>query len=122
MARAAGTRMCFTTFDADCFTNNTWYEHQLYVVFIITKHTSETPRYLVWSGHNEQAWTVLRRLHHDPDDPEDRAAHAEFTQIVLQVEHDKENGGGFIQILKRPSLRKRALLVIFATYVTRFSL
>ena len=40
---------------------------------------------------------------------------------MLQVEHDKEAGGGFIQILKQPSLRKRALLAIFATYVARLT-
>ena len=74
---------------------------------------SETPRYLVWTGKKEEAWAVLRRLHHNTEDPEDRQAHAEFTQIVLQVEHDREMKVGWIQIFKIPSLRKRALLCMF---------
>lgn len=76
-------------------------------------HLLETPRYLIWSGKKEQAWDVLRRLHQKSDDPEDRMAHAEYTQIVLQVEHDKETKVGWIQIFKIPSLRRRALLGMF---------
>lgn len=74
---------------------------------------TETPRYLVWAGKKEQAWRILHRLHHDPHDGEDRAAHAEYTQIVLQVEHDKEAKAGFIQIFRRPTWRRRAFSVLF---------
>ena len=73
----------------------------------------ETPRYLVWAGKKEQAWKVLHRLHHSTSDAEDRVAHAEYTQIVLQVEHDKETGAGFVQMFRKPSWRRRALSVIF---------
>ncbi|KAJ9603013.1 hypothetical protein H2200_012308 [Cladophialophora chaetospira] len=78
----------------------------------------ETPRYLIWTEKKEKAWDVLRRLHHNPDDPEDRQAHAEFTQIVLQVEHDREMKVGWIQIFKVPSLRRRALLCMFLIFAT----
>ena len=79
--------------------------------------SKETPRYLVWAGKKEQAWKVLHRLHQNPHDAEDRVAHAEYTQIILQVEHDKEVGAGFVQMFRTPSLRRRAFSVIFLLWV-----
>ncbi len=73
----------------------------------------ETPRYLIWAGQKEQAWKVLHRLHQNKHDTEDLAAHAEYTQILLQVEHDKDLKAGFIQIFRRPTWRRRAFSVIF---------
>jgi hypothetical protein len=52
-------------------------------------------------------------LHHDPSEPSEDAARAEFTQIVRQVESDKEENAGFIQMFKKPTWRRRSLLVIF---------
>ena len=80
---------------------------------MVLTQMKETPRYLVWAGKKEQAWKVLHRLHHNPRDAEDRAAHAEYTQIVLQVEHDKDLKAGFIQMFRRPTWRRRAFSVIF---------
>jgi plasmid replication initiation protein len=52
-------------------------------------------------------------LHHDPNDAEDTMALAEFVQISQQVEHDKEMRATYWDILKKPSWRKRAILVLF---------
>ncbi|KEF53346.1 uncharacterized protein A1O9_10321 [Exophiala aquamarina CBS 119918] len=79
----------------------------------------ETPRYLIWSGKKEQAYDVLRRLHLKPGDTEDRMAHAEYTQIVLQVEHDEEMKVGWVQIFRKGSLRRRAVLGMFLLYVLK---
>ncbi|CAK7215420.1 hypothetical protein SCUCBS95973_002466 [Sporothrix curviconia] len=49
----------------------------------------ESPRWLVLKDRKEDAWTVVRRLHHDPEDAEERNAQAEFTQICRQVAFDK---------------------------------
>ncbi len=73
---------------------------------------------MVWSGQKEQALDVLRRLHHTADDPEDRLAHAEHAQIVLQVEFEQELKASWIQIFKKPSLRRRAILSMFLLYVS----
>jgi hypothetical protein len=74
---------------------------------------SESPRYLCLKNRSSEAWEVLRRIHHDPDDSADSAAHAEFVQITRQVDFDKEQKAGYIEMFKKPSWRKRALLTIF---------
>ncbi|EON63147.1 hypothetical protein W97_02374 [Coniosporium apollinis CBS 100218] len=79
----------------------------------------ETPRYLIWAGKKEQAWKVLHRLHRNPRDAEDRVAHAEYTQIVLQVEHDKDLGAGFIQMFRLPTWRRRAFSAIFLLFASQ---
>ena len=56
---------------------------------------------------------MLRKLHRNPDDPNDSMALAEFFQISQQVNHDKELRATYYDIFKRPSWRKRALLVMF---------
>lgn len=75
--------------------------------------SSESPRYLIWKGHEEAASAVLRKLHRDLDDPNDSMAVAEFVQISQQVEHDKEMRATYYDIFKRRSWRKRAILVMF---------
>ncbi|KAF2102097.1 general substrate transporter [Rhizodiscina lignyota] len=79
----------------------------------------ESPRYLVWAERKEEAWTVLRRLHHDASDPEELSAHAEFQQIVLQVDYDKQQNTGYIQMFRKPTWRGRSLLVIFLLFATQ---
>ncbi|KIW79482.1 hypothetical protein Z517_06094 [Fonsecaea pedrosoi CBS 271.37] len=81
----------------------------------------ESPRYLCWVGRNEEALTILKRLHADPRDPEDSSAKAEYIQIARQVEHDKEMNTGYIGMLKKPSWRRRSFLafgVMFASQAT----
>lgn len=73
----------------------------------------ESPRYLCWIGKNDEALQVIQRLHRDPEDPSNGAAHAEFLQIHAQVEKDKEEKSGYIRMFTKPSWRKRSLLVLF---------
>ena len=68
-------------------------------------------------GHNAEAWTIIKRLHQSATDPDDSFAHAELTQIVRQVEFDKENKVGYIDMFKKPSWRRRSILAMFIQYI-----
>jgi GNAT superfamily N-acetyltransferase len=77
----------------------------------------ESPRWLIWNDRLDEAWVVIQRVHHDPSNPTDTAAHAEFIQIKAQVEHDKQFKATYLQMFTHPSWRRRtilAILVIFA--------
>jgi MFS family permease len=76
----------------------------------------ESPRFLIWKGQREQAWTILKRLHHDPRIASEADAEAEFTQIVRQVEADKEDEPTFYKMFTKPTWRRRAILVIFLLF------
>lgn len=81
----------------------------------------ESPRWLIWNGQKDEAWPIIQRLHLDPNDSQDLAAHAEFTQIDKQVEFDKQFKNGYYEMFTIPSFRKRtllAILVIFAVQST----
>lgn len=76
----------------------------------------ESPRWLIWNDHLDQAWAVLQKVHHDPEDPHDLAAHAEYIQIQKQVAHDKETPATYIHMWTVPSWRKRTLLAILIMF------
>ncbi|KAJ9609817.1 hypothetical protein H2200_006146 [Cladophialophora chaetospira] len=79
----------------------------------------ESPRYLCLKNKPTEAWEVLRKIHHDPEDPSDSAAHAEFVQITRQVDFDKEQKAGYIEMFRNPSWRKRSLLTIFIQFAAQ---
>ena len=76
---------------------------------------TESPRYLVWVGQDAKAREILQRIHRDPKDPTNSFADAEFIQIVRQIEYDRAQKAGYIQMFKKPSWRKRSMLVMFLT-------
>ncbi|KAK7887649.1 hypothetical protein LTR67_009550 [Exophiala xenobiotica] len=79
----------------------------------------ESPRYLTLVGKTTEAWEVLKKIHHDPTDPNDSSARAEYTQIVRQVEFDKSMKSGYIEMFRKPSWRKRTLLAIFIQFASQ---
>ncbi|KAF2741686.1 arabinose-proton symporter [Sporormia fimetaria CBS 119925] len=76
----------------------------------------ESPRWLVMKGRNEEAWTVLSRLHNDPNDPEAIAAHEEFYQMKKQIEFESKNPSGYVAIFTTKAYRKRAFLSCYVQY------
>lgn len=67
----------------------------------------------------DKAWAILQRIHHDPNDAQDLAAHAEYVQIEKQVAFDKETKAGYVQMLTVPSWRKRTLLAILVIFAVQ---
>jgi sugar porter (SP) family MFS transporter len=76
----------------------------------------ESPRYLIMKERVPEAWAILRKLHHDPNDVQEVAAHEEFYQMRRQIELEARNPNGYIAILTTPSYRKRAFLSCFVQY------
>ncbi|KAK5360459.1 hypothetical protein LTR11_010287 [Exophiala xenobiotica] len=70
----------------------------------------ESPRWLVQRHQKDRALEVLKRLHHDPSDPDDSFALAEFTQIDRQLEEERHLETGWSSFWKVPANRKRAAM------------
>jgi Sugar (and other) transporter len=82
----------------------------------------ESPRWLCMKNRDEEAKAILFKLHADPTDPENEVASAEFYQIQKQIAIDRTLGSSWVQMFKKPSYRKRALLAIGTTGIVRISL
>ncbi|RVX73875.1 hypothetical protein B0A52_02765 [Exophiala mesophila] len=75
----------------------------------------ESPRWLVLHGRADEARELLLRLHDDPDDPHHTFARTEYLQITKQLAIDRTLPSSWWHILRKPSLRKRALITIGTT-------
>lgn len=76
----------------------------------------ESPRYLIAKNRGEEAWAIIHRLHSDTSDPSDEFAKREFYQIYKQIQFDHSLKTGYLEILKRPSYRKRAYMSIILAF------
>lgn len=72
----------------------------------------ESPRWLVERKRHDEAWEVLKTLHHSKHDPEARIAQLEMVQIRAQVDAERSQPTGYIHIFRTPHLRKRAICCI----------
>lgn len=72
----------------------------------------ESPRWLIEHGRPQDARNILNSIHTTHDDPEGRVAHAEYSQIVAQVEVDRSLPSDWLHIIKIPSLRKRMICTL----------
>lgn len=73
----------------------------------------ESPRFLLMRGRADEAWRNLKRLHHDPNDLSDGAAHEEFLSMKDAIEYERTQPSGYLGILTTKSYRKRAFLSCF---------
>ncbi len=74
----------------------------------------ESPRYLVYVGRHDEALGVLKKMHGSEktnDGHDDTFYLREFHQIKAQIQLDKEERLGLAAIWRKPSYRKRFLLV-----------
>ncbi|EXJ74870.1 uncharacterized protein A1O5_01566 [Cladophialophora psammophila CBS 110553] len=71
----------------------------------------ESPRWLVLKDRHEDALIVLERIHGDADGNKS-FAHAELHQINAQIALEKQERTGITAIIRRPSYRKRLVLVV----------
>jgi hypothetical protein len=69
-----------------------------------------TRRHLVNKGHYDEALSILQRMHANSHDP--IFYRAEFHQIKSQLQLEKDEQLGLRAIIRRPSYRKRLLLVL----------
>lgn len=77
----------------------------------------ESPRWLVLQGREEQAESVLLKLHSNASDPEHEFARSEMYQIRKQIHIDKTLGSSWGHIFRKRSYLKR---VGFACGLTFF--
>lgn len=66
-------------------------------------------------GRHEEAKKVLLHLHDDPEDPSHTFAQTEYVQISKQLAVDRTLPSSWLHVLRKPSLRKRALISIGTT-------
>lgn len=70
-----------------------------------------SPRWLILKERHDEARAVLQRLHGGPNH-DDTFVESEFLQIQSQIKLDREESLGLLAILRRPSYRKRLLLIL----------
>ncbi|KAF2494373.1 MFS transporter [Lophium mytilinum] len=73
----------------------------------------ESPRWLLAVDRNDEAWQIVKKLHTTKDDPDHEFATAEFYQMKSQHDLDRGLDGSWIEMFRRPSYRRRALLAFF---------
>ena len=69
----------------------------------------ESPRLLILQGKSEQAWKIIADLHTVHGN--DTLARREFEQMNKQIQFESTLKTGWMEILRRPSYRKRALMI-----------
>ncbi|KAH9211041.1 general substrate transporter, partial [Leptodontidium sp. 2 PMI_412] len=81
----------------------------------------ESPRWLALKGQNDKALKILKRLHESLDESEDSFVMMEFYQIKRQAAVDSALPGGFLDLFRRPSYRKRTFVGAFTNSITQCS-
>ena len=76
----------------------------------------ESPRFLLLRGRHEDALKVALRLHSTPNDPNHEFVHKEMFQMRRQIDVDRTLNSSWLELLRRPSYRKRVLMTIFVMF------
>ncbi|KAH8702278.1 general substrate transporter [Talaromyces proteolyticus] len=82
------------------------------IILLLLLFIPESPRFYLMRGKTDQAWSVIKSIHQDPNDPDDEYARREFYQMSQQATFDRTVNSSWLQMFKRPSYRKRTLFVI----------
>jgi len=76
---------------------------------------SESPRWLILQGREDEARQILMRLHDDGKDEHHSFARAEYIQIQKQIALDRTLDSSWMHIFRKPSLRKRMYYTLGTT-------
>jgi MFS family permease len=82
-----------------------------------TTFVPESPRYYLLTDQAEKAWDVIREVHSGEDDPNHSYATAEFYQMRKQLEFERTLNVGYLEFMRRPSYRKRAIIACGLTFI-----
>ena len=86
-------------------------------IVLVTIWTPESPRYLLSKQRSEEAWSIVSRLHVSKDNPNDTYAEEEFFQMRKQAEADARMVSSWLEMFRKPSYRRRSLLVIALAFI-----
>lgn len=68
----------------------------------------ESPRWLLLQGRSDQAWKIVRMLHHQSNHADDSSfAEQEFFLMRQQAEYEREHHLSLMDVLRSPAYRKR---------------
>lgn len=73
----------------------------------------ESPRWLLSHDRGEEAWKIIKELHHTSDDPDGVFAKGEFLQMEQQYALDSSLDSSWKIMITRPSYRKRVFIACF---------
>ena len=77
----------------------------------------ESPRWLLAKDRYDEAWEIVRSLHATNDDPNHEYAMAEMYQMNQQHELDRALSTSWMEMLRRPSYRKRAAIAFVLPWI-----
>ncbi|KAH8697922.1 general substrate transporter [Talaromyces proteolyticus] len=80
------------------------------ITLIVCPFIPESPRYLLMKNKPDVAWEVMAQLRAGPGEDGHMFALAEFSQMKQQAAFDRALDGSWMQLIKKPSYRKRVIL------------
>lgn len=80
------------------------------IMLLICPFVPESPRYLLMKGRSDEAWDVVSRLRGSHSEEAQAFALAEFSQMKQQADFDRTLDGSWLQLIRKPSYRKRLIL------------